>query len=337
MPAVRSLFVSLGMVIASCEGTHGDLGQSTGASGGGGASTSSSAGAGGEGGTGGATPIEEPDLPDRLTLVHGSPDRDAVQFCFFEWPSRENGVLLPTQPLAFAEAHAISAPAMILNVAVELEVVVLAGDLEAVEGDSCEDIVESPPLGVDAASLGVLPADTFASMRSLALAVTGCFGTEESESSEAGCGPGYGPDTPTVFPVIAPLSRLTTPSKIGFSVLHASSGFNALDVRIVASMEGAQPVSIATQVPRGAALPFPPNIVLSSATLGAPNGASLRANSFGSAGEVMVSMQAALSNGSLASFDNGDNYVLVALGANPEAPSGFWSPFTFVVLRADPQ
>ena len=213
----------------------------------------------------------------------------------------------------------------------------LAGDLEAIAGDDCDAIVESPPLGVDAVSLGVLPADTFASMRSLALVVTGCFGPEDVENSAAGCGPGYGPDTPTVFPVIAPLSRLKTPSKIGFSVLHASSGFTALDVRMVASMKGAQPIPIVTQIPRGAALPFPPNIVFNSASLGAPNGAGLRANSFGSAGEVMLSMQAALSNGSLSSFENGENYVLVALGGTPEAPSGFWSPFTFVVVAADPQ
>lgn len=333
---IRRLLVLAVLGLASCEGTHNDLGQDTGGGGSGAGGASTTSGGGGVGGTGGE-PVEEPDLPDRLTIVHGSPDRDALQLCFLRSPERDDGVMVPADPLSFGEAHVIATPADVLDVTSALEVVVLAGDLDALGDATCSEIVDDVPSGVDALSLGVLPANTFASMRSLALVVTGCFGPEEADGAEAGCGPGYGPDTPTVFPVVAPLSRVPSPSKVGFSVLHAASTFVPLDVRVVPATQDAQPVPIAAQIPRGAALPFPPMTVFSSGTFGAPPGAELRVNVTGNPEETTIDMQEALSNGNQASFDDGDSYVFIAVGASPDAPSGFWSPLTFAAVRADPE
>ncbi len=321
----------------SCEGSHGDLAATGGAGGEAtSSSSSSSSSAGGGGGTAGAPPVIEPDLPDKLTLIHGSPDRGELRFCFVDAATRSGGELLPPQPLAFGHSFPIVEPASVLAVESDLEAVVVAGDLDLVVGASCADLLLDPPAGVDVVSLGLLPANTFAQQRSLAFVVTGCFGAADAKDAELGCGDGYSGTTPTLFPIIAPLSRLTEASAIGLAVLNASSSFEPVDVRIQPNMKSAPKFPLASQVPRGGTLPFPPYTALNVATLGAPNGVKLFANRLGQSLEVEVALGPALSAGGLSSLDNGASYVLVAVGAAPGAPAGFWEPFSFVVVEADP-
>lgn len=321
----------------SCEGSHGDLAATGGAGGNTSSSSTSSSSSGGGGGSAGAPPVVEPDLPDKLTLINGSPDRSELQFCFVDSATRSGGVLLPPQPLAFGHSFPIVEPAAVLTVESELEAIVVAGDLEQVVGTSCADLLLDPPVGVDVVSLGLLPSNTFAQQRSLAFVVTGCFGAADAEDAELGCGDGYTGTTPTLFPIIAPLSRLTEPSAVGLAVLNASSSFEPVDVRIQPNMKSAPKFPLASQVPRGGTLPFPPYIALNAATLGAPNGVKLFANRLGQSLEVEVVLGPALSAGGLSSLDNGASYVFVAVGAAPAAPEGFWEPFSFVVVEADPK
>jgi hypothetical protein len=323
------------LIFAACKTGPSDLGIDPGGGGSGGASTTATTtgGRGGEGGTGAGVVIVEPDLPARLTIVHGSPDRGEIQLCFAS-ASGDSG-LLPEAPLGFAESLALADPASVLDVASELEILVFAGDLDGLSG-ACGDLADDPPPGLDVASLGVVPAGTFSEPRSLALVVTGCFGPAEAEGAEDGCGPGYGAETPTLYPVLAPLSRYPN-AAVGFSVLHATSTFEPLDVEIRPSQKNALPFPIVEDLPRGASLPFPPNTSFSKASLGAPSGAAAITRVSGAPMLVETNLGAAFSNGGLSSPDNGSNYVLVAVGASPFAPEGFWEPFTYVVVEANPE
>jgi hypothetical protein len=322
-------------IFAACKTGPSDLGIDPGGGGMGGSSptTTTTGGRGGEGAEGGGVVIVEPDLPARLTIVHGSPDRGEIQLCFVA-SSGDSGPL-PESPLGFAEAFALSDPASALEVASELEILVFAGDLEAVSG-SCAELAADPPPGLDVASLGVVPPGTFSEPRSLALVVTGCFGPAEAEGAEEGCGPGYTSETPTLYPVLAPLSRYPS-SPIGLSVLHATSTFDPLEVEIRPNQLNAVPFPIVDDLPRGAALPFPPNTSFSKASLGAPTGAAAITRTVGAPMQVETNLATPLANGGLASLENGSSYVLVAVGASPFAPEGFWEPFTYVVVDANPE
>ena len=333
-PTCSASFCAALGILAACKTGPSDLGIDPGGGGSAG-TTSTTGGRGGEGGSGGegGVAIVEPDLPARLTLVHGSPDRGELQLCFAS--STGDSGLLPASPLGFAESFALPDPASALDVASELEILVFAGDLDGLSG-SCVDLASDPPPGLDVASLGVVPPGTFSEPRSLALVVTGCFGPAEAEGAEAGCGPGYTADTPTLYPVLAPLSRYPSPA-LGFSVLHAASTFEFLEVEIRPSQEDAVPFPIVEDLPRGAALPFPPNTSFSKASLGPPSGAAALTRVMGAGMQVETNLGVAFSNGGLASADNGSNYVLVAVGASPFAPEGFWEPFTYVVVDANPE
>lgn len=330
--------------IGGCEGSHDDLGQTTSTSSTGGSTTGTGGAGGGNGGAGGAPIVVEPDGPTKLTLVNAIADRDALRLCFLKSPADAGDVAqpYPAAPLGFGHATAFALPGAPVPASGDVEVLALSGDLSGLGGAACRAIADDPGAfaGVDAISLGVLPASTFLAKRSLLLAVGGCFGGvgNDDPNAEEVCGLGYTSDTPTPTVTIAPLSRLPS-TGIGFQAVHAGLGEGNLATYVQPGTTEGTPVVLSTSVAPGQAAPFPPNDTLTKSTFGAPSSASfLTAPESGATMQLETPLAGPLSRGNAsdADFADGKNLAFVIVGAGPEAPSGFWHPLDVVVVKADP-
>jgi len=343
LPA-RSLLACF-VVLTACPGNHNDLAQDTSSAtvgGAGGAGAGSS-----EGGfsAGGSPPIIEPDGPPKLSVVNAIVDRGAMALCFLESPvaAGDEALPWPSDGIDYAHSATVSRPGAPVPGGVDIELVVLTGDLSAVGGANCRDVADDPFgfAGLEVLSLGVVPGSTFLEPRSLLVAVTGCFGgeTHDGKALEAVCGPGYGPDNPTPGVVFAPLSRITSGLAVGLQVINATAAFDSIDVYARSSIDGMLEQPVAQMVVPGAAAPFPPSTAFSSMELAGPSTATLRSVVSNTTNQTELVLGDAMENGGVTAGDfiNGKNIVLVAVGPSPGAALPTWSNlFAFVALRADP-
>jgi hypothetical protein len=345
---VRSGFLTtlaLTVLFAACEGSHTDLGvtPTTAATGSSGSTGGNGDGAGNN--TGGGPTVTEPDLPPKLTLVHGVIDQPAIQFCFLASPAdaADAAEPFPEEPLDYARSVAFALPSDPIPEAGNVEVVVLAGELASVGALGCRELADDPSLAPDAIvqSLGVVPREALDMQRSLLLVPTGCFAFgHEDPLLEEICGEAYTADTPSPNVVLAPMSRVVDFGSIGLQAVHAIGGTPLeIDTGVVPTLTPSER-TIGDDVTFGEVSPFPPNTALSASELEGPSSAVIR--TYLAPGGVIsaeILLGSAMTNGGITAedFKNGTNVVLLGIGPTPGTPGGsWWNEFTYVALRADP-
>lgn len=332
------------------------------------ASTSSGAGGGGAGAGSGVTTssattssattggaVVEPPGPTKLTVVNGISDHDAILVCFLEHPDGTGAGVAPWpdggSPLAFARARTIAPLEPTIPKDASVRAHVIAGDLGAIAGLDCAEILAlaaEADAPVVAAALPVLPAQVFAEEKSLLLVPTGClFGKGLSHpDTEEGCGDrsatvaSASGDPTTAGLVAVAMSRLSTAGRVGFQVVHASAAMPTVHVWLIPGDDAAAGQVLVRNLIPGAIAPFPPSAGLSRFGLGTLERVLVQTVDPGTVRVVSsVSMSEILANGELSSHEinDGEAFVLVAVGAAPGAdPTGFWHPLTYTLVRSDP-
>ncbi|WP_437689918.1 hypothetical protein [Sorangium sp. So ce176] len=336
---------------AGCTQDHDLLGRdppaaaSTSGAGAGSGATSSSAATSGAGGG----DVVDPPGPTRLTVVNGVADRDAVRFCFLAYPDGTGAGVDPWpgagEGLEFARAQVVEPLGAVIPEGASVGPHVIAGDLGAIEGLDCAEILAlaaeaSPP--VVAVALPVVPAPVFAEEKSLLLVATGCLGGEGHTHAleKQACGDAYTIDTPTAGLVAVAMSRRTRFDRIGLQVAHASAATPVIDVHLTPERSSVSGVILAQELSYGAISPSPPFTGLARADLGAPEDVAVQAyDPVEGTTMASVPMREILANSDVeaTSIADGRGFVLVAVGAAPGTErGGFWQPHTYTLLQSDP-
>ncbi|WP_441289191.1 hypothetical protein ACSRUE_46735 [Sorangium sp. KYC3313] len=339
-------------VAAGCTQDHGVLGRdpsggaSTSGAGGGPAATTSGASTTTTGAGGSAV---EPPGPTKLTVVNGISDHDAVRFCFLAYPDGTGAGVDPwpgaAAGLAFARAQEIEPLGAAIPEGTSLRAHVIAGDLRATEGLDCAEILAlaaESAAPIVAAGLPVLPAPVFAEEKSLLVVATGCLGGEghTHESEKEGCGDAYTIDTPTAGLVAVAMSRRTSFGRVSLQVAHASAATPLVHVALAPGRDDATGVTLTQDLSYGAIAPFPPSTGFSVGDLGALDEVAIETRDpLQGTVTSSVLMREILASSDVPAADirDGQGFVLVAVGAAPEAEQGgFWHPLTYSLLRANP-
>jgi hypothetical protein len=337
---------------AGCSPNGSSLARDEGGAAPGGASTSSSqggaGGTGGAGGAGGTGGDPEPAGPARLTVVNGTVDADEIRLCFVPFPGGSASTPWPeTTGLGYGRGAPIEAASGVVPEETDVEVIVLAGDLEPSYGLECAAILAGAAGGEEdpwptATSVGVLPESALVTERSLLLVTIGCVGGElhTDEAEELACGAGYTPSTPTAGLVAAPVSRIAVDNRIGMQFMQGSLAMPEADVRVLAGDATASPVLAVQSWSVGAIAPYPPLDHYSLASLGVVPEATIELFTTSGSTPVHVASFAdafAASDLSLDELSDGDGIVFVAVGSAPGlAPGGFWNELRYTVVAPSP-
>jgi hypothetical protein len=335
--------------IAGCGGDHDRLAKdsSTSASGGAGGSgadggATSSTGAGGQGGVGG---IIEPATPTTLTVVNGLVDSDAIRVCFEASPAPDPGTLPwpGVQGLPFARGVAITELDGTIPADGDVQVTLLAGDLAATGGATCEALRQAPPANVQVATVGVLPAAVFAEEKSLLLVAAGCIGGagHSHELEETVCGAGYSEATPNPTIFAGFMSRLGELDRIRMQFAQASVGLPDSSLRIRAGDSTAVGTTAVPTWSPGAIAPYPPFDNFTKAMLLDVPSAEVQLYPGNGGGDPfnVTSFAAAFANSTLevADLSNGDAITFLSVGAPPGIAAGpWWNAFALTVVESLP-
>jgi hypothetical protein len=379
----RTLFASLPLVAAvlGCSEDHGLLAPTTSSAGpGGGGATSGSGGkstgSGGTGGTGGGTTSTtttglggaEPDGPTRLTIVNAIADYSAIRVCFQPFPSGAPVTPWPASPggLAFSGPMVVD-PATISPSGGDVQPVVLAGDLPAIVGKSCDDAIALAAggangsgsgsggsgggmgaggagggSGVRAASMPVIPGSVFASKKSLLLVFFGCIGGpgHDDGTNQLGCGSTYTPATPTANLTLVAMSRKTISTSIALQFVDASAAMPTSDIRITPGIDSTQDVPVVSSIALGGLAPKPPFIGIPRTGFGLLSKVSIR--TFAPNDTYPTSalfLTEAFDHGGIKDTDfvDGSGFTIVALGGYPGVNAqSYWHGFTYTMVKSAP-
>ena len=383
-----SLFASLlGLCgLAACSSNDFDLTPTASGSGAGGsgASSGSSTGTtstGNQGGAGGDTTStstgglggSEPDGPTKLTIVNGVNDHDAIRVCFTAYPDGADVSPWPADVagLAFAKAIVVDPPESIAPGGADIRPFVIGGDLAAIEGKSCNEILAlaasgsggsggagggsggaggsggttatPPPPPIVAGPMPVIPASVLTSEKSLLLTFFGCLGGPgKTDSTQGlGCGFTYTPETPTASLTLVAMSRKTLPNAVAVQVVHASAAMQPSDVRVTPGYDGATDVPVAKALALGGLGPKPPFAGLARVDYGALTKVAIKTfapNDIYATSALFI--QDAFVNGGIkdTAFEDGSSFTFVAIGGYPGVPAqSFWRAFTYVMVASDPE
>jgi hypothetical protein len=339
------LVVALGPPLG-CGGNHDRLAKED---------TTSSAGGGGVGGEGGTTTsttggmggaggIVEPPGPTTLTVVNGIVDADAVRLCFEAFPDPEPGTLPwpGVAGLPFARGAVVDPLEDLVPEDGDVEVLLVAGDLSASGGQTCEDLATAPPAEVLVFSLGVIPASVFDEEKSLIFVTGGCVGGEghTDEDEEDICGLGYSEARPNPSLIAGFMSRLGEVDRVAMQFVQASAGLPAAAVQVRPGDEIAVGQIAAPDWSYGAIAPFPPFDQFSVATLLDVSEAEVQIlPDNGSTPFEEVSFADAFANSTLSPADvkDGLGFTFVGVGAPPAMGSGsWWNGYAFTVVSSTP-
>ncbi len=363
--------------LAGCSQDHSLLAP-TGSGGGTGASTTSNiggdtnsgTGAGGSGGdttgtttgTGGA----EPSGPTKLTILNGVNDYPAIRVCFMPYPSGPSVNPWPASPggLAFPASLVVDPPTSIAPSG-DVRPFVLAGDLTAIAGKSCDEALAiaggtggggaggvggaggaggatGTPPPIVASPMPVIPASVFTSGKSLLLVFFGCLGGPGHDDPQVGlgCGFTFTPATPTANLTLVAMSRKTEPKAIALEVVHASAAMQPSDVRITPGFDMATDLPFAHAIALGGLAPKPPFFGMARADFGVLQKAAIKTfapNDIYPTSALFLGD--VFANGGIKdpAFADGSGFTFVAVGGYPSVPSSsFWHPFTFTMVKSDP-
>jgi hypothetical protein len=324
-----------------------DTSSSSSSSSAGGAPAPGPSGSGGAPATSGAGGDAGPSGPTSLTIVNGINDYDAVRFCFLPgdtpWPGLVGG-------LPFGTGQVVDLTTA-LPAGVDVTPWVFAGDLAAVTGMTCTDILAlagaqvgdgGAPPPIVAAALGVVPQVVLASDQSLLLVPTGCMGGSGHDSANAAtaCGMGYTSTTPTTGVVLLSMSRLTNPGHLALQVVNGSAVMPVTDVGFQLNLTAKTQVVVASSLGPGAVEPGPPFTALAAADFGPLAGVQIDTYPpGGSTATSSVLLGGVLSASAVgtAGFADGQGLALVAVGSAPGLPAGpFWHTLTYALVSTSP-
>jgi hypothetical protein len=299
-----------------------------------------SSGVGGGGGVGG---IVEPPGPTKLTIVNGVADYAAIRLCFVPYPAGATGELPwpGVQGLEFARAGVIDPVGSEIPAATDVEVVAIAGSLNATGGATCADLMAAQPNGVLIASLGVVPESVFTEEKSLLFVPSGCMGGvgHSDDSEDLACGVSYSELTPNATLVAGFMSRIFATNKLNMQFAHASWAVDAsTTVRMLPAGGVAQLLVPDWTV--GAIGPFPPYDYFATSDLANIDAAVFELYEQTSSEPIFAApLATAFGNSRLSSADvsDGSGLVFVGLGASPHAPTGgWWNDYTITVVASEP-
>jgi hypothetical protein len=312
----------------------------------------------------------EPSGPTKLTILNAVNDYAAIRVCFMPYPSGPPVNPWPASPsgLAFPASLVVDPPSSIAPSG-DVRPFVLAGDLTAIAGKSCDEALAiaggagaggaggatggaggatggaggapaAPP--IIAAAMPVLPGSVFTSEKSLLLVFFGCLGGPGHDDPTAvlGCGFSYTPATPTASLTLVAMSRKTEPKAIALEVVQASAALQPSDVRFTPGLDMAADIPFAHSLALGGLAPKPPFFGMARADFGVLANAAIK--TFAPNDVYPTSalfLQDAFANGNVKDpmFADGSAFTLVAVGGYPSVPSSsFWHPFTFTMVKSDP-
>lgn len=390
MNAPRLSLLALPLLVAAspgCSEDHDLLAPTTSSasSAAGGATTTATGGTtstGGQGGEGGATSSSssssgvggaEPSGPTKLTILDAINDYDAIRVCFMPYPSGPSPDPWPAAAsgLAFSAAKVVDPPSSLAPSGGDVQPFVIGGDLTAIAGMSCDQVLalaaggsgtgsggtggtggagtggtgaggagEPPP--IVAAAMPVIPGSVFSSEKSLLLVFFGCLGGPgHSDGTEGlGCGFTYTPATPTASLTLVAMSRKSEPDRIALQFVHASAAMQPSDIRITPGFDLAMDVNAAKALALGGLGPKPPFVQLTRAGFGPLAQAALKTYAPNDIYPTSaLYLQDAFVNGGIkdTAFVDGSSFTIVAIGGYPgvETPS-FWHTFTYAMIESDP-
>jgi hypothetical protein len=178
--------------------------------------------------------------------------------------------------------------------------------------------------------------------KSVLLVPAGCVGgaTHTDAAEKLACGSGYSPSSPTATLVALGMEDGGAPGKLALAAVHASVAMPTVDVRIDLGASGVSAM-LAPLLSAGAVGPKPPLDDLSVEQLGVIGEVEVAVHSPGETQLPLasVALDEALENGGLSTpdFEDGQGFVLVAVGGSPGLAAGpWWHALTFTAVRALP-
>jgi hypothetical protein len=381
------LLAAVALVAGACRRDHGELVEQPRARGGAGG-MGGMAGMGGRprggsgGGATGGTPskVREPTGRSVTSFFHGIVDAPRVVFCFArhdEATPELVGDPMPSGGLAYASSFALETIDGIDLETVPVLPYVIAGELELVEGATCEEAVarardemaavepvalgrgeggaggepgsggsggeanppEPPRLRV--AALPEIPAPALAQGYSSLYVADGCLGGPAfaHARAEAACGPGYSPRSPTASATLVTLSRARADGMLALQALHASLASPVLSVSSAPPDTALQPsVFVAYDLHRGVILPRQPQAMLTVTDYGIQSpGWQARASSNGTP-VIGERWVEVRERAGIAEVEAGRGYTLVVVGPPGDIGSrGFWNRAAIGLVDNDPE
>lgn len=302
------------------------------------------AGQGGDPGDGGAgAPADappdvfvEPDGPFELRLLSGIADAKEVRICLAAWDGKAalpSPVFAPTAVLGLGASELAKAP----DVPVAVRPYVLSGAALATLGGDCAAIVSAPPMGLRVTPLPALPASLWTAKRSVVLVAAGCAGGVTLPLATNACGEPTSPTPSKASLVFAELSRAKVQDgAVGLQVLHASTSFGAVQVRV--RQDGAeQPTILLSKVDPGDLETRPP-LPVDPGVLGVvPETTKLELGDVSGASDLYVETLGKLFSASgidTKELAAGHRFVAVVVGAKPSLGMGAGEPVRTVLLRS---
>ena len=377
----------VGLVAPAC-GKDRDLAERPNASGG--TSTGGVGGAGGSGGgrggsagsspTGGtAGKYVEPRGRSVTSFFHGIVDAERVVFCFARHDDADAVLVGDPQPsggLAYAASIALETIDGIDLETTPLLPYVIAGELELVDGMSCEDAVDKAREEMDAvdkaalgaggaggeaggmggsggeaepptpprlrvAALPEIPAGALTEGYSSLYVAIGCLGGPAFTHPLEGdaCGRGYTPSSPTSSAVLVTLSRTRVAGMLSLQALHASLASSTLSVFSAPPDTAVQSsVPIGFDLRRGELKPRQPSPQLTILDYGVSSpGWRAQASTDGTP-FVSERWLNVLERAGIDAFVDGRGYTVVVVGpAGNVGSRGFWNDAAIGVVDNDPQ
>ncbi len=190
-----------------------------------------------------------------------------------------------------------------------------------------------------ARALPALPAGTLNAGRSYLMVANGCLGGAgfSAPNAEEYCGAGYAERSPTVSAVLAALSRVTAPNRLGTQVLHASLGTSTVSVFSRSpppSLEGS--VQIVTNLVTGELGPRPANVGDAAADYGSTQGYNVDIEQH-STTVFAQTWKDVLTHGGVSALADGSNYTLVLIGPEADVKGGaaFWNAPAITIVPSD--
>lgn len=343
----------------SCTADHDALAKRPPAGGAGGADAGDAEadGSSGSGGVGGP-PLDaskdqfvEPVGDSELTLLHGVVDADVIAFCFARVTDGGSELLpdpVPEQGLEYGTSVSLSSIAGIDLANEDVEIHVVSTDPALIATSDCASLLAAanvtPDAGepeVRAGALALVPQATFGAGYSDLIVAAGCLGAAAHSDpiDDSVCGAGYAPESPTLRPVVVQLSRVIQAERVGFQVVHASLGSDAVDVRSVPpENSGYSTIWIAGNVVSGAVAPRPPNLTYPSHAYGVPLAESvLDLTSPASGGQEQIPWAEVVPATGKLEIADGASFALVLLGPRLGTPAGtWWHPSAIALIPTDP-
>lgn len=313
------------------------------------------------GGTTATGPIFEYDAdgPDELTLIHGQVDAERIAFCFAAVEDgvarRPRGNPLPEGGLDFGGFVTTREPGGLSFEDDSIQPIVLAGDLDSIDGDDCVEALDKATIvddsvgaagaagaaaraeGLWAMALPQLPSGSLTLGRRYLLAVVGCMTRplEGDENYEELCGAPLWSSAPTLAPVLATVSRQTEVGRMGLQLLHASAGSDELTVEVRSSAFGTEsPLRLATDLVFGELSPPTPIQNFSAEDYGAMGGSDVHVLHNGTR-ELQVSWLDLAEGSGIDELTDDETYVLVLLGPRAGiAEGGGYQGFNVTLIHA---